>query len=334
MATPSESPALTPQTVQPPIRRPKGRRIVTILCAGVLLWYGVALYYWLTHAWHEIHFIPGFVSYGAHDTEFSTDRTRIAIAHRENAKVVDWVHGKELSRLQQYGRRGISDFSSDGRIVSYFSEEGMGEREAYVWNAADGRVLGQLKLPDQDATEHCLPFFSPNDTKIVAESADGFFTWDSANFKDTGRIKISRNPVPRWRTFMSWHPVTHEMTGVDADGKLLRIDLKKHTAEPLLAGQTKGVKDAEWSPDGKRLVTVDRDDGAVAIWDIASGAVVASLAEKEMDFAAFSPDGGRLVTRSPRFHVEENGRRVATFWEHRTRIWDAESGRLLQDRYD
>ncbi len=323
-------PAVAPKIAQQPKRRRRGRVIVIVVCAGVLLWYGAALHQRLTCTWQVTHVIRGFVDYGAHETEFSPDGAKIAIAHREQSKVLDWISGKEVSRLEQYGGRGISDFSSDGRIVSRFSGGKTGDSEAYVWNASDGRVIGRLKLPELMKVKWCYPLFSPDNKKIVAACTDGLITWDSLDFRDVGHLKITQNADPWLSTFMSWHPVTHEMTGVDADGKLLRIDLQKKTAVPLLAKQERAVKTAKWSPDGMRLVTIDREDEAVSIWDVQSGVVVAKLPEKDVASAYFSPDGRRVVTKAKRSDVIHTERGTPPVWDRRTRIWDAKSGELIQ----
>jgi WD40 repeat protein len=187
-----------------------------------------------------------------------------------------------------------------------------------------------LKLPEQVETKHCWLMLSADNKKIVATCDDGLITWDSADLDSVGHILISQNTDPWLRTFQSWHPITHEMTGVDADGKLLKIDLLKETAVPLLTKQERAVRGAQWSPDGTRLVTVDRDDGSVAIWDVSSGTVIARLSETRAGSARFSPDGRRIVTTRGRSDVAPTDHFIPP-WNRYTRIWDAESGKLIQE---
>jgi WD40 repeat protein len=310
------------------IRRRRWHKFAMVICVAVLLWYGIALYYRVTHSWQVIHTIMGFVAYGAHCTEFSPDGGRIAISHSEHGKGLDWVNGKEISRLQQCGDRGVANFSSDGKIVSYFSDDNEGDRDACVWNAADGRVLGRLKLPGDAGIEGCFPFFSPDNKYIVAEYPDGVITWDFFDLAHIGRIKITRNKDPWLPMFLSWHPVSHEMTCADADGNLLKLDLRNETSVALLHKQETPMKAAQWSPDGKRLVTIDRKDAGVLIWDVQADTVITKLPAKDIMYACFSPTGDKVATMGKRTDVVHS-EPTPRVWDRRTQIWDALSGKMM-----
>ena len=312
-------------------RKRKWRIFVMLVCVVALLGYGASLYERLTSSWQITRVVSGFVDYGSHETKFSPDGTLIAIAHGGESKVLDWATGNEISHLEQYNGRGISDFSSDGRIVGRFPNGKATDREAFIWNASNGRLIGRFKLPKQIKAERCWPFFSPDNKKIVAVCEDGLITWDSSDLNQIGRIKISQNKDPWLGTFMSWHPTTHEMIAVDADGKLLKVDLQKETAVPLLTKQERAVKAAQWSPDGTRLVTTDREGGDVSVWDVQARVVVAKLPGKDAVYACFSPDGERIVTTAMRSDVVHAERGTPRVWDRRTCAWDAKSGKIIQE---
>ena len=127
-----------------------------------------------------------------------------------------------------------------------------------------------------------------------------------------------------------WNSATQELTVVDVAGKLLRIDLHRNTARALFAHQEKAVKAARWSPDGMRLVTIEREDGSVAVWDAHAGKIAARVPEKEVLYAYFSPDGKQLLTGKKRTDVGRTGRPAPRFWDRRTEIWDSSSGKLVR----
>ncbi len=95
----------------------------------------------------------------------------------------------------------------------------------------------------------------------------------------------------------------------------------------VLHGHSRLIASAAFSPDGTRILTEDgrplrtslgqpiNSDQAVRIWDAATGTEIATLSvpEEALPFAAFSPDGERVVTAS----LEG------------ARVWDVESGNML-----
>jgi WD40 repeat protein len=302
-----------------------------VIFAGSMFWCGGTLYQRLTCPWQIVRNIKGFVSYGWHETIFSPDDTQIAITHSGSSKILDWIHGSTISTLEHYYGQGIANFSSDGRLISHFPEAQAAVRKALVWSVTGGRLLGRVELPESVKIEWCLPSFTLDNKKIVGLYEDGLIIWDSSTLKHIGRIKLKTFiRDKRFSRFIPSHPISHEMAFLDADGKLLIIDLQKQTATPLLARQFCAVKSANWSPDGKQLVVVGLEDGAVAIWDVPSGTVVANLPETKAVWACFSRDGQKIVTTGERSDViRERG--APPVWDRWTRIWDAESGKLIRE---
>ena len=119
----------------------------------------------------------------------------------------------------------------------------------------------------------------------------------------------------------------------------------------------KDVTHAEFSPDGRRVLTASLD-GTARVWDVATGFASTPLLrhDDEVKHAAFSPDGRRIVTvgqdntarlwdaatgqpsASPLKHEGEvnhaafspDGRRVLTASSDNTaRVWDAATGQPL-----
>src|SRR5262249_60110099 len=98
----------------------------------------------------------------------------------------------------------------------------------------------------------------------------------------------------------------------------------------VLKGHTDSVTSATFSPNGKGVLTVSRDNTA-RLWDTESGNEIAVLKGHTggVVSAAFSPDGKRVMTRvsaasadNPRWEKSRAGKDTA-------RLWDAESGKKI-----
>jgi WD40 repeat protein/uncharacterized caspase-like protein len=85
----------------------------------------------------------------------------------------------------------------------------------------------------------------------------------------------------------------------------------------LPIGHTLFVFSAQFSPDGKKIVTASPDNTA-KIWDAVTGNILADLRGHTgpLQTAQFSPDGKKIVTASR---------------DHTAKIWDAVTGKLLID---
>jgi len=85
----------------------------------------------------------------------------------------------------------------------------------------------------------------------------------------------------------------------------------------LLVKESGGVRNAQFSPDGKRIVTAS-DGGTARVWDAASGQPLTKPLThgRWVRWAQFSPDGKRVVTAS---------------FDRTARVWDAQTGQPLTE---
>jgi WD40 repeat protein len=95
---------------------------------------------------------------------------------------------------------------------------------------------------------------------------------------------------------------------------LLTASLLQSGRTRIVSGHSDQVRDAAFSPDGKRLLTASEDHTA-RIWDVATGRELMRLNHDSKVWQAhFSPDGRLIVTASG---------------DNLARIWDAATGRPL-----
>lgn len=307
------------------------RVLLVIVCAGALCFCCSTVVHQITCSWYLAHDIQGFVAYAAHEDKYSPDARHIAVAFRDQGKVLELASGAVVSRLEKYAGQGLSDFSSTGKIVSRFFR-GKGDHEqACVWNAASGRMAGHIIAPENENLEKCAPVFSPDGTKIVAAFAHGLVIWDSLNLERLGKVQVEW-PRDEWLPgLLAWNPLNQELTTVGGSGELLKIDLRKEVAAPLLFEELRPVKSARWSSDGAKLLTIEQEEGAVVVWNVQAGAVVARIPETDVLHASFSPDGTKVVTARQREPIDRTRAGASLFWGRSTKIWDATTGNLIRD---
>ena len=227
-----------------------------------------------------------------HSAVFSPNGKKIATASSDGtARIWDAETGKELHKLEGHTNIVYSAaFSPDGKKVVTASDDAT----AIIWDAETGE---KVKTLEGHRITVCSAAFSP-DGKTIVTAGGGEYSSFIGSF---------------WSVRI-W----------DAEsGKELQR-LEKHK---------KWIRSAAFSPDGKRIVSASGDETAI-IWDGTGWS--AWLRQKmvpqrvihhfeAVHSALFSPDGKKIITASGGQLEDENGREA-----YAVRIWDAESGNLLQ----
>ncbi|HEX6401095.1 MAG TPA: WD40 repeat domain-containing protein, partial [Actinomycetota bacterium] len=239
--------------------------------------------------------------WGATSIEYSEDGARLAMAGGGGGWVLDPATGDRLTPIGA----GWSDAALDpagARIAA--SGDGM-----EVIDLTSGAVIHTL---DDDVTNVA---YSPDGSTIATGLGDRDLgagravLWDAASGRRIG-------------AFGPGHPGENvEGLAFSPDGGMLgvltdlgrlevwRVDTAELVMEEVTAHTGFGA-DLAFSPDGRTLVTVGGDGGAV--WSVPEGDRVRSLSR-----------GGKLTAVS----FSADGRRFATAGEDRTaRIWDPETG--------
>jgi len=219
-----------------------------------------------------------------------------------------------------------AQFSSDGkRIVSATAVEPLGSEDVAsvdVWDAHSGQRLSprMLVFPVRRSVE-----FSPDGEWVITEEEEGddACVWNAQTgeqrivMKQDARLKFARYSKDAKRIITASDDGTARVWDAQT-GRPLTEPLK-HDYDPLYSNRLYSVNSAEFSPDGKQIVTASMDDTA-RVWDAQTGQQVGSPFKHDGNvFAAqFSPDGGRIVTLSP--------------WT--PRVWDVQTGQVLSSLKD
>jgi WD40 repeat protein len=191
---------------------------------------------------------------------------------------------------------------------------------------------------------------SPDGSRIVTASENTARVWDAATGDEVGVLKGHTDKV---RSAAFSRDGTHIVTA--SRDKTARVWNAATGAEKAaLSGPVDG---AEFSPDGRSILTTSLSDKTARRWDVATGraVVLKHPADKAITAAAFSPDGQRIATASTdmttrlwnangapgpilRGHTgpvrsvafAPDGRLIVTGSDDKTvRIWDATSGRSV-----
>ncbi len=221
------------------------------------------------------------------------------------AQVIDLNTGRQLAELASPDEQIMNVHPShDGRRLVTTSYAPL----AQVWDTASGRLLAQLRTETDKVVTQLL--ISHDDRHVVAGSEDGpAIVWQT----ETGqRVCRVAGTAAGWVLAISPDDSLF-VTADEADVRLWQTRDCQLVAQ--LKGHASNVYAADFSPDGRHLLTAG-NDGTVRLWATAGGQPQAVL------------QGHTDAVRQARF--DPTGRRLASASADGTlRLWDATSGAPL-----
>lgn len=238
-------------------------------------------------------------------------KTLAAGGNSTTVRLYDAVAGRELRQLKGHPARvdGVA-FAPDGMRLLAISG-----KEAILWNAAKAEAIQRME--NLDSRFNSLAW-SPDGKTVLTGHGDieyregqpvvvapGLYKyldiaarwWDADEAKELGAIKSYTRPVgpvaflPDGKSALVTCPTTGE-------SKLYRLDLSGSTlreAEPLIKSAGGYFRSITVSPDGKQVLTLGPDAGAV-LWDAATGKRLNQWSPAEtIGSAAFSSDSRHVA---------------------------------------
>jgi WD40 repeat protein len=290
----------------------------------------------------------------------SRDGSRIITAYAgydtKGAAVWDAGTGKLIARLSGHTDQVLdADLSPDARLAVTASAD----RTARIWDVASARPLATLNGHSALVTSAA---FSPDGKRVATASNDGTARiWHAESGVPIAVLNPSIHSI--WRATFSPDGQRVMTRGTDGtvrvwdagSGKEI-VALRGHSANQQEEGVGDIVWVAEFSPDGRRVLTSPMKSTA-RVWDAQTGRAITTLTghTAEIVDGKFSPDGRRIVTASwdktariwdatsgkslavlqghgsnaIRVAFSPDGRRVATASSDATRVWDAQSGNII-----
>jgi WD40 repeat protein len=239
-------------------------------------------------------------------------------------------------------------FANGNRLLS------QQDRAVVCWDTKTWREVSRFELHTETLSAAAV---STDGSRVVsADNAGNTFLWSLASGKPIRKLEINYgvNAIsfsPSGNTFAtssggSGAAIWDAKTG----RQIRRLDPKKD--DPSLDIDV--VNSVEYSPDGKQILTAPRGS-AWRILDSSTGEVKRVAPGPESDWAGFSPDGRRVLTRSGKtatlwaadsgsviaqldghaFQISAavfsaDGERIITAsWDETMRLWDGQTGKEI-----
>jgi WD40 repeat protein len=243
---------------------------------------------------------------------FSPDGRTVAV-NDGDLYLYDTANGRERTRIAS---ASAPRFSQSWFVAMRFSPDGTklvtsGQPSACLWDARDGRSLGELNA-----------LFHSMREDIKKSGQDAHFEGQETAFSPDGRRIVTFHGPGQFSG-------PHYFAGIwDVETARRRLVLRGHGGH---------ITSAVYSPDGLRILTAS-GDGTARIWDAEGGEELARLKghEDAVDGAVFSPDAKLVLTfssdRSVRLWDGTSGRPVCTLVRHKLGIRSADfspDGRLI-----
>src|SRR5262245_15836094 len=169
--------------------------------------------------------------------------------------------GRPLGMPSEYGK-GLA-FSPDGRVLAASSYD---HHEILLWDFAAGRERARLRGHGSPVISLA---FAPDGLSLASggRSDEAIILWDLATSRPRRRLGVPPEPV----TCLAYSPDGRWLASTGPYGRQGRLwDLEGRCGDRVIGILSRTRDPLAFSPDGRLLATAG-EDGAVRLWDLATG---------------------------------------------------------------
>jgi WD40 repeat protein/serine/threonine protein kinase len=227
-----------------------------------------ALYWIDAETGETVRTFEGFTQ-TANFVDISPDGTRIASGSFDlTARIWDTTTGEQLQVLEGHtGAVSSATFSPDGRLLVTTGTDGT----LRVWDVETGASVRVMEL----GATTIYAVFSPDATMIAVSDTDGFtHIYDAATGEERFRLVGHTDIV--W--IVNFSPDSRYLVTASWDGRASIWDTQTGELVRMLDnGMGNPLYWAEFSPDGKTILTGSERDDQVYLWRVSLDDVIAEM---------------------------------------------------------
>ena len=207
----------------------------------------------------SLHILSGHTNV-VNDVCFSPDGKTIATASWDKTvRIWDAATGSLIKTFNDYSDRVLSvSFSPDSKTIATAGYE----NTIVIWDIETGTRKNTLTI---EYGQNLCVSYSPNG-KTIASGGGGLKLWNAS----AGILR--KELIPR----SVINPAIFSSDGKTIASGSLRgtiyfLDVDTETVKNTISGHTRYIKSMSFSPDGKIIAIVNKDDNTFQLWDVETG---------------------------------------------------------------